>query len=71
MASRSSFFVIPSGAACSGKEVRIFRLGARERAAYVSPSQHLNALDNHLALSDLRGFIAKITASLVTRFKGH
>jgi hypothetical protein len=53
------------------KEVRIFSLGARECTAYVLHSQHLEARDNHLALSDLRGFTAKITASLVTRFKGH
>jgi hypothetical protein len=70
MCSLSGFFVIPIRAASSARKSE-FSLGARECTAYVLHSQRLETRDNHLALSDLRGFIAKLTASLVTRFKGH
>ena len=64
-------FVIPSGAACPAKEVHNFSLSASGRGDYVLPFESLKDRDNHLALSDLGNFIAKIGASLVTRFKGH
>jgi hypothetical protein len=50
----------------AGKEVHHFRSSAREREGLRPAIPSLKDRDNHLALSDLRNFIAKISALLVT-----
>jgi hypothetical protein len=50
----------------AGKEVHHFLSSARECEGLRPAIPSLKDRDNHLALSDLRNFIAKISALLVT-----
>jgi len=65
-ASSPLVFVIPSGAGWRARKSIIFAQAPENVKDYVLTVPSLNARDNHLALSDLRNFIAKISALLVT-----